>query len=72
MHLTDELRERKGWGHSSWQQAVEVAERAGVKKLALFHHDPEHPDTFLFDVEMEVQKNFPGAFHAREGMVIEL
>ena len=71
-YTPDELKERKGWGHSSWQQAVEVAERAGVRKLALFHHDPEHSDKFLFEVEGEVQKSFPNAFYAREGMEVEL
>ena len=25
------------------EEAVEVAEQAEVKRLALFHHDPEHP-----------------------------
>lgn len=68
----EELKDKKGWGHSSWEQAVEVAEQAGVRKLALFHHDPEHPDAFLFKVEEEVQKRFPKAFLAREGMEIEL
>lgn len=67
-----ELKERKGWGHSSWEQALEVGEQAGVKKLALFHHDPEHPDTFLFKIEEEVQKRFPNAFLAREGMEVLL
>jgi ribonuclease BN (tRNA processing enzyme) len=43
-----------------------------VSKLALFHHDPEHSDTFLFDVESEVQKAFPKVFFAREGMEVEL
>jgi ribonuclease BN (tRNA processing enzyme) len=43
-----------------------------VRKLALFHHDPEHSDKFLFEVELEVQKTFPSAFYAREGMAIEL
>jgi phosphoribosyl 1,2-cyclic phosphodiesterase len=71
-YTPEELKKRKGWGHSSWQQAVEVAERAGARKLALFHHDPEHPDRFLFDVEFEVQKSFPRAFFAREGITIEL
>jgi ribonuclease BN (tRNA processing enzyme) len=71
-YTPDELKERKGWGHSSWEQAAEVAERAAVKKLALFHHDPEHSDAFLAEVEVEVQKTFPMAFFAREGMEIEL
>jgi len=48
-YTPDELKEKKGWGHSSWEQAVEVAEQAGVKRLALFHHDPEHNDVFLFE-----------------------
>ena len=68
----DELKEKKGWGHSSWEQAVEVAEQAGAKKLALFHHDPEHNDSFLFRMEEDCQKRFAGAFLSREGMEIEI
>jgi len=68
----EELKEKKGWGHSSWEQAVEVAEQAGVKKLALFHHDPEHTDSLLFKIEEESQRRFPGAFLSREGMEIEI
>ena len=71
-YTPDELKVKKGWGHSSWEQAVEVAEQAGVKKLALFHHDPEHNDTFLSSMERECQKRFPNAFLAREGSDIEL
>lgn len=65
-YTSDELKMKKGWGHSSWEQAVEVAEQAGVKKLALFHHDPEHNDAFLLNMEKECQKRFPDAFFARE------
>ena len=68
----EELKNKKGWGHSSWEQAVEVAEQAGVKKLALFHHDPEHTDSFLFGMEKECQRRFPEAFLSREGMEIEI
>jgi len=68
----EELKAKKGWGHSSWEQAVEVAEQAGVKKLALFHHDPEHTDSFLFRMEEECQRRFPEAFLSREGMEIEI
>jgi phosphoribosyl 1,2-cyclic phosphodiesterase len=71
-YTPEELKAKKGWGHSSWEQAVEVAEQAGVKKLALFHHDPEHTDSFLFRMEEECQKRFPEAFLSREGMEIEI
>ena len=33
-----------GWGHSSVDDAVELALRANAKKLVLFHHDPSHCD----------------------------
>ena len=66
------LKAKKGWGHSSWVQAIEVAEQAGVKKLALFHHDPEHNDTFLSNMEIECRKHFSDVFLAREGDQIEL
>jgi len=66
-YTPDELKVKRGWGHSSWEQAIEVAERAEVKKLALFHHDPEHNDTFLSNMETECRKRFADLFLAREG-----
>jgi phosphoribosyl 1,2-cyclic phosphodiesterase/CheY-like chemotaxis protein len=42
---TDEEYPRKmGWGHSSVSQVADLAVRAGVKTLYLFHHDPDHND----------------------------
>lgn len=71
-YTPEELKDKKGWGHSSWEQAIEVAVQAGVKKLALFHHDPEHNDAFLLNIEKECQRLFPEAFLAREGLEIEM
>jgi phosphoribosyl 1,2-cyclic phosphodiesterase len=67
-----ELKEKQGWGHSSWEQAVEVGLEAKVKRLALFHHDPDHDDAFLMGVEREAQRLFPDAFMAREGLEVVL
>jgi len=33
-----------GWGHSSFEQAIAAAHRAGVKRMALFHHEPLRAD----------------------------
>lgn len=71
-YTPDELKEKKGWGHSSWEQAVEVAEQAGAKRLALFHHDPEHTDSVLLRIEKECRSRFPDAFLAREGAEFEI
>ncbi len=44
-YTAEELRTHRGWGHSSFDQAMQVAEMAGVKRLAMTHHDPEHDDS---------------------------
>ena len=67
-----ELKAKRGWGHSSWEQAIEVALEARVGQLALFHHDPEHDDAFLLGVERECQRLFSNAFLAREGQSVLL
>ena len=71
-YTQEEMADKRGWGHSSWQQAVEVARRAGVSALALNHHDPEHDDEFLADIEQQCRQEFPDSFFAREGMEIDL
>ncbi|HTE51750.1 MAG TPA: MBL fold metallo-hydrolase [Kofleriaceae bacterium] len=39
-----EYASRAGWGHSPVSSAIAVAERAGVGRLALFHHSPDSTD----------------------------
>ncbi len=71
-YTPEELPRFKGWGHSSWEQAVEVAKRAGVKRLVITHHDPDHDDAFLREVEKKCQAMFPNTVLAREKMEIKL
>jgi phosphoribosyl 1,2-cyclic phosphodiesterase len=37
----------QGWGHSTWEQGLEIAKVAAVKTYVVFHHDPSHDDSFL-------------------------
>jgi phosphoribosyl 1,2-cyclic phosphodiesterase len=67
-YTPDELPHHRGWGHSSWEQAVAVAERAVVKQLIITHHDPDHNDDFLLDVERQCRERFPNTLLAREKM----
>jgi len=39
-----EYRKHTGWGHGCVDDSVALALKAGVKKLVLFHHDPDHDD----------------------------
>lgn len=71
-YTPEELQHKRGWGHSSWEQAIEVAEQAGIQRLALTHHDPDHNDKFLFDIEKQCQQRLPDSFLAREKMIVEL
>lgn len=43
------------WGHCTVEYAVEVAARAGAKRLALFHHDPSHDDDVVDRLLLEAQ-----------------
>lgn len=36
-----------GWGHSCVDDTVDVSMKAGVKRLFLFHHDPDHDDQHI-------------------------
>ena len=38
---------KMGWGHSTFEWAINAAHKADVKHLVLFHHDPERSDTQL-------------------------
>jgi phosphoribosyl 1,2-cyclic phosphodiesterase len=35
---------RVGWGHSTYLDALHIAQQAHAKRLVLFHHDPSHSD----------------------------
>jgi phosphoribosyl 1,2-cyclic phosphodiesterase len=69
-YTPEELVTHRGWGHSSWVQAVEVAEQARVKRLIVTHHDPDHDDAFLRGIEKQCQARLPGTVLAREKMEV--
>jgi phosphoribosyl 1,2-cyclic phosphodiesterase len=47
MYTPAELALHRGWGHSTYEEAVTLAQDAGVKRLVLFHHEPEHNDEMM-------------------------
>jgi phosphoribosyl 1,2-cyclic phosphodiesterase len=61
-----------GWGHSTWQEAVKLAQKAQVKQLILFHHEPNRTDHELLILEKKARKQFANTRAAREGMVIKV
>jgi len=63
---------KQGWGHSTPEMAIAIAQAAGVEKLVLFHHDPSHDDDTLAEIEKKAQEAFPKTILAYEGLAIEL
>ncbi len=63
---------KKGWGHSTMEQAARVADRVGARRLLLFHHDPSHGDSMVQRMAEEARDIFPEAEPAREGQRIFL
>lgn len=72
MYTEAEFLSRVGWGHSTWNEGVRLCRAAGVKRIAIFHHEPDHDDDFMDRLEEEAKKEWSEALVAREGMKIIL
>ena len=69
-YTDEEYPSRRGWGHSTWQEAVRLANAAQVGTLVIFHHDPDHDDDFMDRVAAEAEAARPGTIVAKEGLVL--
>jgi phosphoribosyl 1,2-cyclic phosphodiesterase len=72
--FTDEAYElRRGWGHSPVSDAITVAQQAGAKHLALFHHNPDATDDDIDAiVEWARTRSRVPTFAASEGPAIDV
>jgi len=77
-YTQDEYEQKITWGHSPIDYTVDIAIKAGVNKLVLFHHDPLHNDEQI-DTMLESAQNLVGKSGkkidisaAKEGMTIEI
>jgi len=63
---------RKGWGHSTWKEGVNIAREVNAKTLVLFHHDPDSTDRVVDGILRQAREELDSVFAASEGMVITL
>ncbi len=47
---------KKTWGHSTYDYVVQIAGAAGVRRVALTHHDPNHDDDFVAEIERDARR----------------
>jgi len=71
-YTPEELPEHAGWGHSSWEQAIDYGIQAGARRIALFHHDPYHEDAQLDEIFQNARLRHPNVIAAREGLEVTL
>jgi phosphoribosyl 1,2-cyclic phosphodiesterase len=71
-YTPEEYESKVGWGHSTWLEATRVARDAGVKRLVLIHHDPEHDDEQMHRIVDLARTEFACTEAAREGLCIRL
>lgn len=71
-YTPEEYEQHKGWGHTHWLHATDIARRAGVGRLILFHHHPGHDDLALERILDQARGEFPATDLAVEGETFEL
>lgn len=73
-YTAEEFETKRDWGHCTVEYAVHVGAEAGVKTLALFHHDPAHHDGFidclLQKARLEAAGRIDEVIAASEGLTI--
>lgn len=63
---------KQGFGHSTFDMALEAFSQSHAKKLAFFHLDPNYTDEMLFEIENHYNNICENSFIAKEGQEINL
>jgi phosphoribosyl 1,2-cyclic phosphodiesterase len=72
-YLPTDFPERRGWGHSTYEEAVTLAQKGKVRTLILTHHDPSRSDAEVEKIienarKMAAKQEYPEFIDAaREG-----
>lgn len=77
-YTAEEYQITRGWGHTTYGDACDLAVEAGVKRLGLFHHDPDRTDDQLDQQVLWCRQRILSAggglevFACAEGMTVEV
>lgn len=77
-YTDEEYRSKVGWGHTTVSLLSRIAHKAGVRHLAVYHHDPMHTDSFLDSLSSEFIRLYKESappmevLWAREGLTLQL
>jgi len=68
----EEYPQFRGWGHSTWLNAIQVGRDARVGRVVLFHHDPSRTDAMLDGILEQARPLFANIEAAHEGDTIDV
>lgn len=72
----ESYKDKKGWGHSAWEDVVEFAVRLDIQRLFITHHDPDSDDKQLRVLDNHLDEEYSAVFDeiglAKEGHQITL
>jgi phosphoribosyl 1,2-cyclic phosphodiesterase len=74
----EEYPRRRTWGHSTWEQALELALKAEVRTLGLYHHNQDRSDAAVEKIVSECSRRARRygsklkCFAVREGQEVKL
>lgn len=77
-YTDEEYSQRVGWGHATTGYAADIGTLGGVRRLALFHHDPAHPDGVVDGIVRRARRRLVTygsdieVFGAAEGLTVAL
>lgn len=63
---------KQGYGHSTFEMAIDIAHLTNAKKLFFFHYDPEYDDIKLSKLEKELSEKYNSVFFAKENYEFEI
>lgn len=68
----DDLARCRGWGHSSWEQGLEMRREAHAGQVLMTHYSQHYTDKFLQEQETLARQSGEPVCFAKERMVIAL
>ncbi len=71
-YCDEEMQKYSGFGHSSWQHAIRLAEAANVKDIGLLHHSLLHADDDLDRIARLACERFPRAHVVKDAQIFDV
>ena len=68
----DDYEAYRGWGHSTWLEGIEIAQRCGVKQLLVTHHDTDMDDDACDRRDAQIRESWVEARLAKQGEVVNV